>query len=498
MKKVFRFILIFYLFMDCFYASSLDEPKLDILLPTPKTYNYISDGSNITLIVSNGGNGILNVVNTESFYDSELNTTMSIELTYPMNWTGQGYEGIATKTNWRAMDIYYEGVRVIVTFTILKKYMYLDLYNKTIKSKIFALATFNVQGYDDTGYIRFINDTVSELTSSEYNSYLSNFDSVFNTIAVETDTDIPTNVQEQIYDDLLYNYSPIADAGLDQSIDESVTVTLDASSSSDSDGTIVSYEWKEGTTVLSTAQSFSKTDFTIGTHIIVLTVEDNDGATSTDTVTITINKVDTDNDGMSDEYENTNGLNPQVDDSQDDLDNDGKTNIQEYQDGTKPNDANSRVFTLNLKTGWNLVSLELNSNVDISSLNNSNIQTIRSLQNGVWKNWSKTSTTNTLTSLEDGYAYWIKVSQATPVNILGDGLADTITITPNQWNMIGSQTISDINQFFTDNPNVKVIWKYTNGQYQAISSDTDIQNDLDTKGIPSILSIKPNEGIFVK
>ncbi|XPV67461.1 MAG: CAP domain-containing protein [Halarcobacter sp.] len=209
---------------------------------------------------------------------------------------------------------------------------------------------------------------------------------------------------------------------------------------------------------------------------------------------------DNDNDTISDSYEIANGLNPLVNDANGDLDSDGKTNLEEYQDGTKANDANSRVFTLNLISGWNLVALELNSNIDISSLNNSYIQTIKGLQNGVWKDWDVNSNSNTLTSLEDGYGYWIKVSQDTSVNILGDGLADSITITPNQWNMIGSQTISDINQFFTDNPNVKVIWKYdsVNQEYKAISSDSIIQNELDSKSIPNIISIESIEGFFVK
>jgi|GEM_PF-510032 len=211
--------------------------------------------------------------------------------------------------------------------------------------------------------------------------------------------------------------------------------------------------------------------------------------------------LDDDNDTMPDSYENTYGLNPLVDDSQDDLDSDGKTNLEEYTDGTNPNDENSKVFSLNLNPGWNLVSLELNSNLNIVDINNNYIQTIRSLQNGQWKDWNINSSSNTLTNLEDGYAYWIKaLDGVTPLDILGEGIPDTITIVPNQWNMIGSQTISDINQFFTNNPDVKVIWKYdsTNQKFLAISNDSEIQSDLDIENILNITNVQPNEGIFIK
>ncbi len=84
------------------------------------------------------------------------------------------------------------------------------------------------------------------------------------------------------------NQPPTANAGLDQNIIENDNVTLDASSSTD-DGTIESYIWNEGTTVLSTQISFTKSDFAVGTHTITLTVTDNQGATHTDEVIVTVN-----------------------------------------------------------------------------------------------------------------------------------------------------------------------------------------------------------------
>jgi hypothetical protein len=49
---------------------------------------------------------------------------------------------------------------------------------------------------------------------------------------------------------------------------------------------------------------------------------------------------DDDNDGMTDEYEAANGLDPLVDDASGDLDEDGYSNLEEYEAGTNANDPN--------------------------------------------------------------------------------------------------------------------------------------------------------------
>jgi lysophospholipase L1-like esterase len=82
--------------------------------------------------------------------------------------------------------------------------------------------------------------------------------------------------------------APIANAGADQNLTEGDTVTLDGSGSTDPDGTITAYEWKEGGIVLSTAVSFEKSDFSVGSHTIILTVTDNNGSTGTDSMTVTV------------------------------------------------------------------------------------------------------------------------------------------------------------------------------------------------------------------
>lgn len=88
------------------------------------------------------------------------------------------------------------------------------------------------------------------------------------------------------------NKPPIAKAGDDQTKTEGEEVTLDASASSDPDGEIVKWEWKEKQKILSTEKTFTKSDFSVAVHDIVLTVTDDKGATATDTVKITITKAE--------------------------------------------------------------------------------------------------------------------------------------------------------------------------------------------------------------
>ena len=88
------------------------------------------------------------------------------------------------------------------------------------------------------------------------------------------------------------NQPPVADAGSDQNVTDddhnvSQAVTLDGSASSDSDGTITGYVWKEGTAEIATASTAS-VSLAVGTHTITLTVTDDDGATDSDSVIVTV------------------------------------------------------------------------------------------------------------------------------------------------------------------------------------------------------------------
>ena len=95
-----------------------------------------------------------------------------------------------------------------------------------------------------------------------------------------------------------YNYSagggstpPVAVAGPDIitpiAHEDHAHVTLDARGSSDADGFIVSYLWSENGVTLST-QVLDSVQMQLGTHVITLTVTDNDGFVATDELRVTV------------------------------------------------------------------------------------------------------------------------------------------------------------------------------------------------------------------
>lgn len=94
----------------------------------------------------------------------------------------------------------------------------------------------------------------------------------------------------------LPNEAPRADAGddivaIDIDADGSESVRLDGSGSIDTDGSIVSYSWKKGSSIVGTGETPSVT-LDLGVHTITLTVSDDLGKTDTDQVVVEVNIAD--------------------------------------------------------------------------------------------------------------------------------------------------------------------------------------------------------------
>ena len=165
------------------------------------------------------------------------------------------------------------------------------------------------------------------------------------------------------------NDPPIADAGPDQTVtdvdgDNIESVTLDGSDSYDPDGTITSYEWTEGTTVLGTAAIITY-DFSVGTHTVSLTVTDNEGATGSDECIINIvanqppfadaGPDQTENDADGDNIESI------TLDGSDSYDPDGSITSYEWTEGATVL-GTDEIITYDLTVGTHTVTLEVTDN----------------------------------------------------------------------------------------------------------------------------------------
>jgi hypothetical protein len=123
-------------------------------------------------------------------------------------------------------------------------------------------------------------------------SFTSDFSVGTHTVTLTVTDNGGANSSDDVIVTVNANQAPVADAGADQTVSDAdgngvEAVTLDGSGSSDPDGSIDIYEWKEGATPLSDTVSFTS-DFSVGTHTVTLTVTDDDGANSSDDVIVTV------------------------------------------------------------------------------------------------------------------------------------------------------------------------------------------------------------------
>ncbi len=115
-----------------------------------------------------------------------------------------------------------------------------------------------------------------------------NIDEINEVVATLTPNDVNTPEKIQnIVNELGINIVPSANAGPDLKVQVNKSIFV-RGIGVDIDGSIVSYKWSKGATLLSTNASFEYTATTVGVDTLTFTVTDDDGATASDTINVTV------------------------------------------------------------------------------------------------------------------------------------------------------------------------------------------------------------------
>ena len=154
---------------------------------------------------------------------------------------------------------------------------------------------------------------------------------------------VSTNSNEVTYKFEKPQQAPTAEAGQDQTAIAGNPVTLDGSGSMDPEGQPLTFQWvqQSGPAVSLSAANTAWPTFAApalaGDRFLALTfaltVSNTRGLKSTDTCLVHINPasfLDSDADGMSDDWEAQHGLDPSINDAGQDRDGDGISNLEEY------------------------------------------------------------------------------------------------------------------------------------------------------------------------
>ena len=130
-------------------------------------------------------------------------------------------------------------------------------------------------------------DTI--LSDSASFDYMSTAAGVHTIILTAMDDDGATTSDDVIVtviaEEIVSNSPPVAYAGTNKTITLGKSVAIKGSGT-DPDGSILSYQWKEGLTVITDSKTFTVKPTAIGNRTFTLTVTDNSGARDSDSMTV--------------------------------------------------------------------------------------------------------------------------------------------------------------------------------------------------------------------
>ncbi len=231
--------------------------------------------TNVNTPYTDAGAGAYDLVDgnlTDDVTDDSNSVDLNKTGTYTVTYTVSNHAGIAA---------------VPITRTVIVA----DIGKPVLTLKGSSTVTISVGGsYTDDGATatdayegdlraRIVTRGVAEVNTSKSGTYTITYDV----------NDSAGNVADQIQRTVIVlDNPPTADAGKDIIAYKGASVILDANGSTDADGFVASYEWREGDTIRSTDARYVEDHFTLGEHNLTLKVTDNEGESDEDNVTVTL------------------------------------------------------------------------------------------------------------------------------------------------------------------------------------------------------------------
>lgn len=188
------------------FTDVCTEPNLSSLLASPKVYNYTDLDVNYTMTMTQYGSNSIKLLSNQISSDSSFIPEFSDSQEYIFTWTDKGYESNHLTYNYTLYQGKYASTHdVTIQIDKGKEFIYLDCLNKQIKIKnyyLFTITTSN-ENESNTKYFVVTNlDERVEVPKYYYHTLLSEFDTKYDSLPIVVDTDTPSDIVSQIFQDL--------------------------------------------------------------------------------------------------------------------------------------------------------------------------------------------------------------------------------------------------------------------------------------------------------
>ena len=175
------------------------------------------------------------------------------------------------------------------------------------------------------------------------------------------------------------------------------------------------------------------------------------------------------------------------------------------------NQAPLGTFNLNIKKGWNLISLPINSVVTKSELSSifPNAQTIWKY-NTSWEGYANGSfqeemdklKLDSITSIETGNGFWLNNNIDESIEFIGNSYEISenklFKDTDSGWKLLGAGNSTNVDSLFEANNSINIIWTYKDEDWSVSSPDEYIENLIQMSNYKELFSINRGDGFWIK